>query len=120
MPLFEFRCEECKRKFTLLVGMTAEQKAQACPKCGSGQIRKLISRFSVARSEDDILDSMADPSTLGDPDDPKAMADWMKRVSREMGEDLGDDFEQLVEEAAHEEAGGGLGDGGPDAVGPDL
>lgn len=117
MPLFEYRCQECQRKFSLLVGMTAEQKAQACPRCGSPQIRKLISRFSVARTEDDILDGLADPSTLGDPDDPKAMADWMKRVSREMGDDLGDDFDQLVEEAVHEEESGGGGIGAGDDFG---
>lgn len=107
MPLFEYRCEDCKRKFTLLVGMTAEGASQACPRCGSAQIRKLISRFTLARSEDDVLDSLSDPMNIGDPDDPKAMADWMKRVGREMGEDLGDDFDQMVEEAAAEEAGGG-------------
>lgn len=115
MPLFEYRCEECKRKFTLLVGMVADGPKQECPRCGSAQIRKLISRFTIARTEDDILDDMADPSSLGDPEDPKAMADWMRRVSREMGEDLGDDFDELVDEAVREETEGpsaSSGDGG--------
>lgn len=114
MPLFEFRCQDCNRRFTLLVGMTAEGAKKACPRCGSENLRKLISRFAVLRSEDDILDDMADPSSLGDPEDPKAMADWMRRVSREMGEDLGDDFDELVEEAVREESEGpGGGDDEP-------
>jgi putative FmdB family regulatory protein len=107
MPLFEFRCEECSRRFTLLVGMTAEQRDRKCPRCGSERVRKLISRFRVGRSEEALLDNLADPSTLGDPEDPKQMADWMRRVGREMGEDLGDDFEELVEEAVREEDAGG-------------
>lgn len=113
MPLFEYRCDDCRRRFTLLVGMTAQAVEQACPRCGGTKFRKLISRFAVARSEDDILDSVADPSSLGDPEDPRAMADWMRRVSREMGEDLGDDFDELVEEAVREEieGGGSSGDG---------
>jgi putative FmdB family regulatory protein len=115
MPLFEYRCEECRRRFTLLVGMTAQQVAQQCPKCGSVQIRKLVSRFAVARAEDDILDDIADPSSLGDPEDPRAMADWMRKVGREMGEDLGDDFEQLVEEAVREEVDGVPGTAADDA-----
>ena len=110
MPLYEYRCEDCKRRFTLLVGMVARPAEQACPRCGGSQLRKLISRFAVARSEDDILDSMADPSALGDPEDPRAMADWMRRVGREMGEELGDDFDELVEEAVREEIDGGAGD----------
>jgi len=114
MPLFEYRCEACGRRFTLLVGMVAQSAEQQCPRCGGTQLRKLVSRFAVARSEDDILDAMADPSALGDPEDPRAMADWMRRVSREMGEDMGDDFDELVEEAVREEVEGPAGD---DAVG---
>jgi len=117
MPLFEYRCLDCKRRFTLLVGMVAEAPKQECPRCGGARLQKLISRFSVARSEDDILDDMADPSSIGDPDDPKAMADWMRRVSRDMGEELGDDFDELVEEAAREEADGVSGVDGYDDAG---
>ena len=114
MPLYEYRCEECRRRFTLLVGMTAQAQSQACPRCGSLRIQKLISRFAVVRTEEDLLDSMADPSTMGDPEDPRAMADWMRRVSRDMGEDLGDDFDELVEEAVREEMEGPSPDGGAD------
>ncbi len=103
MPLYEFRCQDCRRRFALLVGVTAEVPPQACPHCGGTRIRKLISRFSVARSEDDRLDALGDPSGLGDVEDPRAMADWMRRVGREMGEDMGDDFDELVEEAVQEE-----------------
>lgn len=119
MPLFEYRCEDCRRKFTLLVGMVSEQPAQVCPKCGGANLRKLISRFRMARSEDDILESVADPSGLGDPEDPKAMADWMRKVSREMGEDLGDDFDELVEEAVREEVNGPSDGGGDSSSGLD-
>lgn len=116
MPIFEYRCGECRRKFSLLVGVVAQAAEQKCPRCGSTSMTKLISRFSVARNEDDLLDDLADPSKIGDPDDPKAMMDWMKRVGREMGEDMGDDFDELVEEAAREELGAG-DDGGGDAGG---
>jgi hypothetical protein len=39
------------------------------------------------------MESMADPSTFGDLDenDPKSIGRWMRKMSREMGEDLGDD-----------------------------
>jgi putative FmdB family regulatory protein len=110
MPIFEYRCEGCRRRFSLLVGVVAEGPAARCPRCGSERIARLISRFAVARSEDDALDDMADPDKMGDLEDPRQMADWMKRMGREMGEDLGDDFDELVEEAAREEAEGGTGE----------
>lgn len=109
MPLYEYRCEDCRRRFTLLVGVTAEKPNQACPGCGGARLRKLISRFAIARSEESVLDDLTDPSDIGDPEDPRAMADWMRRVGREMGEDLDDDFEELVEEAVREEMTGDSG-----------
>jgi hypothetical protein len=72
------------------------------------------------RSEDDRLESLADPSKLGDVDenDPKSMARWMKKMGQEMGEDLGEDFGSAVDEAMEmeesgvEDSGGGMGGAG--------
>ena len=120
MPIFEYRCGGCRRRFSLLVGVVAGTTEMRCPRCGGEQLEKLISRFSSPRSEEDALDDLADPTKMGDMEDPKQMMQWMKRVGREMGEDLGDDFEELVEEAAAEEAGGdGLDEGGANGAGPD-
>jgi len=122
MPIFEYRCAGCRRKFSLLVGVVAGGSEARCPTCGSEQIQKLISRFAVARSEDDLMDDLADPSKIGDMEDPRQMVQWMKRMGKEMGEDLGDDFDELVEEAAREEVEGepeadGAGLGGDAAAG---
>lgn len=115
MPIFEYRCAGCRRKFSLLVGVVAGGSEARCPACGSEQIQKLISRFAVARSEDDLMDDLADPSKIGDMEDPRQMVQWMKRMGKEMGEDLGDDFDELVEEAAREEV-----EGEPEADGDGL
>jgi putative FmdB family regulatory protein len=115
MPIFEYRCGGCRRKFSLLVGVVAGGSEARCPTCGSEELQKLISRFAVARAEDDLLDDLADPSKMGDMEDPRQMVQWMKRMGKEMGEDLGDDFDELVEEAAREEA-----EGDPEAGGDSL
>jgi hypothetical protein len=77
-----------------------------------------MSRFATIRSEEDRLDSLADPSSLGDlnEDDPASVARWMKKMGSEMGEDLGDDVEEALEEEtsadseASSEAAGGSDD----------
>jgi hypothetical protein len=68
-----------------------------------------MSRFATVRSEEDRLDSLADPSGMGDIDenDPKSVARWMKKMGSEMGEDLGDDWGDSVDEAMDEESSGG-------------
>ncbi len=44
------------------------------------------------------MESLADPSSLSglDENDPKSVARWMRRMSGEMGEDLGDEFHEVV------------------------
>jgi hypothetical protein len=67
-----------------------------------------MSRFATIRSEEDRLDSLADPSSLGDlnEEDPRSVARWMKKMGSEMGEDVGDDWDDTVEEAMEEETSG--------------
>ena len=98
MPLFDYRCTDCKKRFSLLLGVVAEQPEEKCPSCGSANVKRLISRFARLRSEDDLIDALADPSKMGDLEDPKELHGWMKRMGKEMGEDLGDDFDEMLED----------------------
>jgi putative FmdB family regulatory protein len=109
MPLFEFKCKSCGKKFTALVGVLADSTPPGCPACGGTDLAKLVSRFSAVRSEDDILESMADPNKYGDLDDPSNVRKLVKEMGKELGEDMGEDLEQLLEE-------GSEGGGGDDAI----
>ena len=106
MPLFEYRCKGCGKKFAKLVGMTADSGEPACPHCGSKELTKLISRFQRVRSEDDKLDSFEDAALSAGTDDPKGMSRLMGEMAKEMGEDLGENADELMEEAEREIYGG--------------
>ena len=71
-------------------------------------MEQLFSRFSSPKSEEQRLESLADPASLGslDENDPASVARWMKKMGKEMGEDVGEDFDQIAEEAAQEVATG--------------
>lgn len=99
MPLFDYRCLDCHKRFTLLIGVVAEKEAENCPHCGSANVNRLISRFARLRSEDDLIENLGDPSKAGDLEDPKQLHSWMKRMGKEMGEDVGDDFDELIEDS---------------------
>ena len=45
MPIFEFRCEKCKKTFETLVFGNQEV---SCPKCKGKKVKKLMSAFSHA------------------------------------------------------------------------
>lgn len=71
-----------------------------------------MSRFATVKSEDARLESLADSASLGDLDenDPPSVARFMKKMGKEFGDDLGDDFEAAVDEAMAES--GDEGDAG--------
>ena len=115
MPIYEYRCDGCGRKVTVLTLRASETVDARCDRCGSRKLSRLMSRFAMLRSDEDRLDDLADDAALGDLDesDPKGMARWMRKMGKELGEDVGDDVDELVDER---EGGGGEAD---DDVGDD-
>lgn len=116
MPIYEYRCDRCRRKVTVLTLRVTEAVEPTCEHCGSTALTRLMSRFAMVRSEDDRLDSLADDAALGDVDenDPRSVARWMRKMGKELGEDAGEDFDEMVDglEAGDE---GGDDDAGADA-----
>jgi putative FmdB family regulatory protein len=104
MPIYEYRCKECRKKSTFITLSAKAALEPKCKHCGSLKMEKLVSRVAIFRSEESQLEKMADPSKLGglEENDPKSVARWMKKMGKEMGEDLGDDFDQEIEQATEE------------------
>jgi putative FmdB family regulatory protein len=101
MPIYEFVCGQCQRKFRKLVGVVAQSSPLQCPRCQSSDLQRQLSRFARVRSEDDTLDSLADEmEAMEDTDDPRAMRRLVRAMGQEMGEDLEEEFEQVMEEEA--------------------
>jgi putative FmdB family regulatory protein len=98
MPTYQFVCQDCKKRFELF--MTYSEygtRPVACPRCASQNVQRRIGRIRVARSEESRMESMADPSALaGLEDDPRALGRMMRDMSREMGEDMGPEFDEVI------------------------
>lgn len=98
MPIYEYLCNKCKKKFSYLYGVVAEKAELVCPRCKSVELTRIFSRFATARSEEERLESLADPSKFGDIESPEGMRRWIRKMSKELGDELGEDFEEVVEE----------------------
>jgi putative FmdB family regulatory protein len=134
MPIYEYRCGDCRRRVSLFFRSFSDvEEAPTCPRCGGTRLTRLISRVAVVRSEDSRLDDLADPSMLGDldEDDPKSLARWMRKMSDEVGEEMPQEFDEVIDRLESgqspeeiessmpelgEDLGGGLG-GGLDDLG---
>jgi len=105
MPIYEYQCRDCGKRFSFLIFSIKEEFEPRCSFCGSINTRRLISRVRVLKSEEARLENLADPSKFADLDekDPASVARWMKKFGKEMGEDLGPEFEEELDKAVQEE-----------------
>ncbi len=101
MPIYEYRCNRCGRGSTFYYQTFSAAMAAtpACPHCSSTDLSRLVSRVATLRSEESRLESLADPANFAglDENDPRSVAQWARKMGEELGEDLGPEFDEMVE-----------------------
>lgn len=99
MPTYEYRCQDCQKAFSVFMTYQEfDQKSITCSHCGSDLITRIIKPIRVARSEESRLESLADPTALaGLDDDPRALGKMMRQMSSELGEEMGPEFDEVVD-----------------------
>jgi putative FmdB family regulatory protein len=101
MPIFEYRCEDCDAILSALVFSADEESGLRCRACDGERLRRIPSRFAIHRSEASRIagltrSQMADDAFYADPRNVGLRA---KRRARDLGADLGADFDEVVERA---------------------
>ena len=128
MPTYDFICNNCNQRFDIFLTFAEYgKKTVACTNCGSKDVRRRMTKVRIAKSEDSRMDSMADEFSgiEGLENDPKAMGQMMRKMGKEMGEDLPPEFDEVVDrlekgqspediEKAIPDLGGDAGGGGGD------
>ncbi len=104
MPVYEYRCSECKKIFRKLVRPTELDKIPVCTLCGAENARRVMSRFVRMRGEEEALDDLASKMDGVNENDPRVMRD----VVRELGDEMGEDFteEEMAELMSPEDPSG--------------
>ncbi len=103
MPLYDYLCLDCKTRFDLF--MTYAEygtRAVLCPSCGSKSTRRRLPRVRVARSDESraeaLTGDLSDPSALaGLENDPQALGRMMRKMGRELGEEMPPEFDEVVD-----------------------
>lgn len=115
MPIYEYRCDGCGRKVSVLTLRVSEEVSPSCERCGSHRLTRLMSRFAMVRSGDARLDDLGERAGGLDENDPRSVARWMRSMGDELGDDAGADFDEMVDEMER----GGLDDDASDGGGSD-
>jgi putative FmdB family regulatory protein len=89
MPIYEFACPKCRKIFSFLSKRTNPAQGPACPKCGSKDLTKEISRFAMIKGAPaPASEGSAHPDEAGGPampdfDDPR-VAKVMDELERDI------------------------------------
>ena len=99
MPTYDFICNHCHQRFDVFLTFAEYgKKAVKCAHCNSKNVRRRMTKVRVAKSEDSRMESMADDFSgfEGLEDDPKAMGRMMRKMGKEMGEEVPPEFDEVV------------------------
>ncbi len=109
MPIYEYRCSNCKRKVSIFWRtLSAVNESEArCTFCGSPRLSRLVSKVRVIRggsASDDASsgsmgadDDMDMPGLEGlDENDPRALGRFLRKMAAETGENMGPEFDEVV------------------------
>jgi len=102
MPIYEYHCQACGKDQSLLFLSQREAAARPyCKYCGARRLTRLLSRFAYPPTEAARLNDFH-PSTTRDESfyrDSRNVGLWAKKRAKELGTDLGPQFEETVEKA---------------------
>lgn len=100
MPIYEFRCDACGRRVSIFQRSMSAPLNATCSHCGGTDLRRLVSRFAVVRGEEALMDDLDDDSMLAgvDENDPKSVAAWARKMGSRFGEDVGPEFDEMVDQ----------------------
>lgn len=108
MPIYEFRCGRCQKVTSVFTRKMNTAVAATCEHCGGSDMARMMSTFAFQRSVNDLYDDPFGDDGFGEPpdeSDPKAMAEWARRMGDRMGGDMGPEFDGMLDGMA-------AGDGG--------
>lgn len=102
MPLYDYVCLDCRKRFDLFMSYQEYGTRPAvCTHCGSKNVRRRLNRVRIAKSEDsrlESLDDLSDPAALaGLEDNPQELGRMMRKMGKEMGEELPPEFDEVVD-----------------------
>jgi len=82
----------------LVLAVAAARSSGPCPRCGSSELKRIFSTFSIQKTYKDVYEDILSDRELTQGmmrDDPRAIAEWNRRMSS--GEKSPPEYEEMTE-----------------------
>lgn len=99
MPTYDFICNDCTQRFEVFQTFSEYgKKPVKCVHCDSKNVRRRMTKVRIAKSEESRMESMADDFSgfEGMEENPEAMGRMMRKMGKQMGEELPPEFDEVV------------------------
>lgn len=100
MPTYDFICNSCNQRFDVFQTFSEYGKKPVhCMHCNSADVRRRMTKVRIAKSETSRMESMTAgvDNIEALENDPQALAQMMRKMGSEMGEDLPPEFDDVVD-----------------------
>jgi putative FmdB family regulatory protein len=104
MPVYEFSCNACNAKVSIFVRSVNSEVNGVCDRCGSTDLRRLVTSFRVLRAPFDP--SKLDKRRLLDGVDytnPASMAQFFRRMGDEFQDEPNEHMDEIIGRLEHGE-----------------
>jgi len=111
MPVYEYRCGNCKRRVSIFSRGFEIDPSAKCPQCGSTDLSRLFSSFRIGKGDTYYRKDFYE-EILGDhqlvrgleSSDPRALAEWNRKMMNATGDDIAPEYEDFQDRLASGES----------------
>ncbi len=102
MPIYEFLCQKCHNKSSILVKNIAEPLAPRCAACGSNDVVRVLTSFAHHKSTNTIWQESGEPQRASAPDyykDLRNIGRWTEKRFKELDLDMPVQIQEQIQAA---------------------
>jgi putative FmdB family regulatory protein len=102
VPIYEFICQDCRRRLSFLVRDASASFAPKCSFCGNTNLSRVISSFAYHKSLKTVWEESGEPTMHPGDDyykDPRNIGRWMEKRFQDRGQELSSQIQEKIQAA---------------------
>ena len=99
MPIYEFVCQGCHKRTSLLIRDVSAPLVLKCSTCGNTNLSRVISGFAYHKSVKTVWEESGEPTADPGDDyyrDPRNIGRWVEKKFQDMGQEMPSQIQEEI------------------------